>query len=221
MRPGGRGAGGDGGGGAGAGRHAGSAGLRRRRYRPAVERWNRVLLGLLGLLLLGAGVVVLLAGFGVFGTDFADQAVLGPDIRSFAARHGWFWPAVGTAAGLLALGALGWMFAQLRTGRPRGLQITDDVVGGVHVGSAALTDAVADDLLRNPVVRAARVDLRGGPRRPVLQMAVEAEAGADARAVRSDVEGRVLPRAQRALGRPDLAAEVELGVYAAPPARVL
>ncbi|OAA25123.1 hypothetical protein UG55_102538 [Frankia sp. EI5c] len=185
-----------------------------------VERWNRWLLRFLGLFLVGVGVVVLLAGFEVFGTSLADRPVLDADAGSFAAEHGWFWPAVGTAAGLMALGSLGWLAAQLRSGRLRGLYVIDDAVGGVRLDAAALTDAVADDLVRNPVVRTARVAMLGRPRHPVLRMSVEAQEDADARAVRSDVERRVLPRARRALGRPDLAAEIEIGVYAGAPARV-
>ncbi|MCK9900310.1 alkaline shock response membrane anchor protein AmaP [Frankia sp. Cpl3] len=196
------------------------AARRSRRFVPAVERWNRFLLLAAGLLLLAAGVVVLLAGAGVFGAAVENRPVLGPDVRSFAAGHGWFWPALGVVLGLLALCAVGWLAAQLRTGRLRGLFVTDDALGGVRVGSAALADAVVDDLVGNPVVRAARVVVRGRPRRPVLQMSIETDAGADARALRADVEGRVLPRARRALGRPDLAGEIEIGVDAGSPARV-
>ncbi|MCK9930130.1 alkaline shock response membrane anchor protein AmaP [Frankia sp. Mgl5] len=191
-----------------------------RAFIPVVDRCNQVLLVLVGLVLLSGGVLVLLAGSGLFGPALADRPVLGGDVRSFAARHGWFWPVVGTAAGVVALCAVGWLVAQARTSRLRGLYVTDDEVGGVHLDTAALADAVAADLVANPVVHAVRVVVRGRPRPPVLQLAVEADAGADIRAVRSDVEERVLPRARRAVGRPDLGAEIDLAVHAGPPARV-
>lgn len=184
-----------------------------------VERWNRILLWALGLLLLGAGVTTLLAGWGVFGASFADQPPLSPDVRSFAARHGWFWPALGIAAGLLALGSLAWLAAQPRSGRPRGLYIVDDAIGGVRLDTGALTAAVAADLVDNPAVRAARVAVRGRPRHLSLRMTVETDADADIRSVRADVDGRVLPRLQHAVGRPDLAAELEIEAYAGAPAR--
>ncbi|WP_018502087.1 alkaline shock response membrane anchor protein AmaP [Parafrankia discariae] len=191
-----------------------------RAFIPVVDRWNQILLGLVGLLLLGGGVLVLLAGSGLFGPALADRPVLSGDVHSFAARHGWFWPVVGTAAGVVTLLAVGWLVAQARTSRLRGLYVTDDEVGGVHLDTSALADAVAADLVVNPLVHAVRVVVRGRPRRPVLQLAVEADAGADIRAVRSDLEERVLPRARRAVGRPDLGAEIDLAVHAGLPARV-
>ncbi|MCM3923698.1 alkaline shock response membrane anchor protein AmaP [Frankia sp. AiPs1] len=173
------------------------------------DRRNRVILAVLGVLLTAAGVVALLVGVGLFGDGRADQSVLDPDVRGFAADHGWFWPVVGVGCGLIALLALVWLTQQMRTDRSPGLDVTHDELGDVHLPAAALTDAVADDVAGIAGVEGARAELRGRSE-PSLDIAVRVTRGTDVQAVAGKVCGPVLGRARRALGRPDLPAQVNI-----------
>ncbi|WP_055749361.1 hypothetical protein [Frankia sp. AvcI1] len=176
---------------------------------PPTDRRNRVILAALGVLLTAAGVLALLVGVGVFGDSRSDQPVLDPTVRGFAAGHGWFWPVVGVASGLVALLALAWLAQQARTDRSPGLDVTHDALGDVHLPAAALTDAVADDVAAIAGVEGARAELRGR-REPSLDIAVRVTRGTDVPGVVGEVCGPVLGRARRALGRPDLPAQVNI-----------
>lgn len=175
----------------------------------STDRRNRGVLAGLGLLLTAAGVLALLVGVGVFGDDWADRPVLDPDARDFAAEHGWFWPVVGAGCGLVALLALVWLARQLRTDRSRGLDLAHDAFGDVHLPATALTDAVVDDVAGIAGVEGARAELRGR-REPSLEIVVRVGRGTDVPDVLDQVCGPVLGRARRALGRPDLAAQVDV-----------
>ncbi|KJE24956.1 hypothetical protein FF36_00567 [Frankia torreyi] len=178
-------------------------------HTPSTDRRNQVILAVLGVLLTAAGVVALLTGVGVFGDGRADQSVLDPDVRDFAADHGWFWLVIGVGSGLVALLALVWLAQQMRTDRSPGLDVTHDALGDVHLPAAALTDAVADDVAGIAGVEGAWAELRGR-REPSLDIAVRVTRGTDVSGVVGEVCGPVLGRARRALGRPDLPAQVNI-----------
>ncbi|EIV95553.1 alkaline shock response membrane anchor protein AmaP [Frankia sp. QA3] len=178
-------------------------------HSPQTDRRNRVVLAALGLLLTAAGVVALLVGVGVFGDGRADRPILDPNVRDFAADHGWFWPVVAVGCGLIALLALVWLAQQFRTDRSHGLDVTHDALGDVHLPATALTDAVVDDVAGIAGVEGARAELRGR-REPSLEIAVRVTRGTDVPGVLGEVCGPVLGRARRALGRPDLPAQVDI-----------
>ena len=90
---------------------------------PRVVRTNRVIIGVIGLILLAAGVAGLLAAFGVFGSTLEDEAVLSGRVDRFTERQDWFWPALAALTGIIALLALWWLIAQLRTDRLRGIHL--------------------------------------------------------------------------------------------------
>ncbi|WP_462186374.1 MULTISPECIES: Asp23/Gls24 family envelope stress response protein [unclassified Frankia] len=177
---------------------------------PPPDRLNRVALVGVGLLCLAAGVLALLVGAGAFGDGVADEAVLDADTRSYPTSHTWFWLAVGIGSGLVVLLALGWLRAQTAlAARRRGLYVTDDALGGVHLSAAALTDAVEDDVFGIAGVEAVRAVLRGR-REPVLEIAVTVVPGPGVAGVLDDIRGPVLHRARTAVGRPRLPAKVEV-----------
>ena len=192
---------------------------RQRPFAPRVERLDRVLLTLWGLVLVGSGGVVLLAGFGVLGTETENAPVLTDEYRSFAADHGWFWPVVGVAAGVLTVAALAWLIAQFSTGRLRGLAVTDDEIGSAYVEGPGLARAVADDADRDDGVSHARATLLGTPSDPLVRLVLIMEPDADVASTRRFTEWAVLGRARHALDRPDLRGQVELEPTAEPARR--
>ena len=183
---------------------------RRRPFTPATDLANRVIFVVLGLAFLGAGIVVLLAGRGVFGDDIADRPVLTTQNRAFAAEHAWFWPVVGVAIGLVVLLALGWLWLQTSTGALAGLYVVDDTFGRVRVHARAFTGAVESDLVATSEARQVRARLLGREKRPLLRVIVTMHQDMDITQLRADIEQIALPHARSALSRADLATEVQL-----------
>ncbi|KLL13149.1 hypothetical protein BL254_01360 [Protofrankia sp. BMG5.30] len=168
------------------------------------------MLTLLGLTLLGAGVVILLAGNGVFGTETADRPTLTPGNRSFAGSHGWFWPVVGAATALIVLLALVWLSAQFSSGRLSALHVRDDRFGRVRVDGQAFAAAVGNELAGTDGVQQVRTRLLGNEGHPLLQAIVTVRPDADIHRVRSAIEEVALPHARGAVARPHLAVELRL-----------
>ncbi len=183
---------------------------RKRPFTLRVDRVNRALFILLGLVCLGSGVVVLLAGRDVFGTDVSNRPTLTPHNRAFAADHAWFWPVVGVATGLVVLLALAWLWAQRSTGRLSGLYVVNDTFGRVRVDARAFTIAVENELAGMRGVRQVHARLLGKEKHPLLRVIVTMDPEADINRVRTGIEQVALPHARTALARPDVAAEVEL-----------
>lgn len=166
------------------------------------DRLNRFLLSLLGLLLLTAGVVGLLFGFGAFGDRRARERVLDPDVTHFVVRNAdWFWPAVAVAAALLALLALRWLFQQLRTDRIGSLDLTRDRTRGeTSIATGALTDALVAEVERLPGVESANARLVRVSGRRQLLLHVRLADRADAGAVRRSLAEGPLTELRQVLG---------------------
>jgi hypothetical protein len=191
----------------------GRAGQGERRPKPfaaRVDRLDRVLLTLFGLVLVAGGTVVLLAGFGVLGADTENATTLTPPMRSFAADNGWFWPTVGILASLVALAALTWLAAQFSTGRLGRLAVTQDAFGSAYIDGSAVADAVAEDADRDDGVHHASARLLGGPGDPLVRLVLAMEPAADVVSTRRYAEMEVLDRVRQALDRPNLRGQVEL-----------
>lgn len=173
-----------------------------------VDRVNRTLLGLLGLLLAVAGCLGLVVGFGAFGNPSAP--VLPQRMRTFARDQPWFWWAVAAVCLVLALLGLRWLLAQLHTDRVGRVDLTtDDRDGLTTVHAGALTDAVAAEVeaLRGVSGASARLLDRGGRR---LGLAVDLTEYADIAELRDTLEGRVVAHARQAIDDPDLPVDIEL-----------
>jgi hypothetical protein len=166
------------------------------------DRLNRFLLTLLGLLLLTAGIVGLLFGFGAFGERRARERVLDPDVTDFVVRNAdWFWPAVALACLLLALLALRWLFQQLRTDRIGSLDLTRDRARGeTSIATGAVTDALVDQVERLPGVESANARLVRLSGRRQLLLHVRLADRADARAVRRSLAEGPLTELRQVLG---------------------
>lgn len=173
-----------------------------------VNRVNRTLLGLLGLLLLTAGGLGLAVGFGAVGD--AESPVLPPAVGDYADDQPWFWWAVAGACLVLALLGLRWLLAQLTTDRVGRLDLTtDDRDGLTTVDAGALGDAVEAEVetLRGVVGASARLIDRGGRR---LVLAVDLAEYADIAALRHTLEDRVVGHTRQAVDDPDLPVDIEL-----------
>jgi hypothetical protein len=186
---------------------------------PRVDRVNRIVLLLLGLLLLAAGGTGLALGF---GRRLADTAVLPPIAPTFiAANHSWFWPTVVASAVVLALLGLVWVTAQLRTDRVSQLELASDpAAGSTTLLSRAILDAVGNEIADYDGVWRATARMSGRPARPRLVLKVTVEAGADLGAVRRQVESEAIAHVRAAL-ETELPVRIEFGVAGGPPMRTL
>ncbi|MCX4777526.1 alkaline shock response membrane anchor protein AmaP [Streptomyces sp. NBC_01264] len=167
---------------------------------------NRVLLGLLGLVLLAAGASVL-AATGPF--EGRHEPLLAP--------HGPGWPApwwvVLAALGVCVLLALWWLLSQLRRARLAAVLVdTGDGAFAVLRGRA-LEEAVEADVQEAVEgVARCRVTLRGRRGAPALRVALELEPHAVPADVLAALAGPVLGRARGSAALPALPAEARLHV---------
>lgn len=188
-----------------------------------IDRVNRFLLTLLGVVCAGGGVVVLLLGFEVFGADWARRPLLQPETRDFADRNaGWFWLVVGVGIGVLALLALWWLLAQASTARVGTLQVDPPRPdGGTRLSAGAVTDAVSEEIEGYRGVSGVNARLLGARTSPTLRLDVALEESADLGQVRSRIEQGALPRVRQATDPVQMPAQVRLRVAAAERRRVL
>lgn len=184
---------------------------------PRVERTNRAVLTLLGLLLLAGGVLGALLGFGVFGDARQSGPVLDPEVDDFVSRNeGWFWPVVAAVAVVLGLLALRWLLNQLRTERVSELELERDrSAGSTVLKTSAVTDALSDEVEGYRGVDSARATVRGQRGRPELVLAVGLEERADLGEVRRRIESQAIGHAREALDAEDLPVKLRLRLAAA------
>jgi hypothetical protein len=183
---------------------------------------DRLVLGLLGLLLTGAGAYGLARGGGVLGREAAHEPVLGPGLRRFVGDHLLpFWVAV-TLLGLV-LAWLGWRW--LRGQFPASKTVSELVFddgngpeGGTVLSSSALTSALAAHLSTHEDVRWARARVLSGLPRPQVELRVGAYDDVDAGRLSDFVETEVLGHLRQALEVEEVDAHVELRL-AGPPTR--
>jgi hypothetical protein len=179
-----------------------------------IDTVNRVLLFLLGLLALAGGVVILLLSTRVFGDKQADQPVLRPATRDFADRNaGWFWTAIAIAAGVLALLALRWLFAQAKTQRVSALSLEPNRASGhTKLSTGALGEAVEDEVERIRGVDRASARIVGKSTDPLLRLDVKVADDGDLGYIRSRLEQDSVPNARQAVSMAQLPVWVRFAV---------
>lgn len=166
------------------------------------DRLNRFLLSLLALVLLVVGVLGLLPALGVFGADRSDDRVLSRDVEQYVAQEAtWLWPLVAVVLVAVALLALRWLIAQLRTDRVDDLDLTADRTRGeTHVEPAAVTGALVRAAERCPGVDGAHARIVRSRGRRQLLLQVRLADRADAGQVRRDLAEGPLSDLRQVLG---------------------
>ncbi|MFF4757713.1 alkaline shock response membrane anchor protein AmaP [Streptomyces sp. NPDC001212] len=186
---------------------------------------NRSLLALAGLVLLGGGLLILFAGFGVYRRHdlvppvgwpltTPDDVLLGSADRARWSSQGWWWwPAVIAALALVALLALGWLLAELRRRHPGALSVGGTPPQeGVELRDRALSDAIAAEAGALPGVEHAAVRITGRPADPRTRVRLTlTPQRAPGAALDALCEGP-LRTAHRSTGIPDIPTEVRLQV---------
>lgn len=168
---------------------------------------NRLLLGLTGLALLGAGLAVLavLAVLDRGGAE-PDTVLLGAALRRRYRAESWWWPTVVTVLGVVVLVALWWLLAQARDRRVRRIVIEE----GVVLRGRALEEIVAAESERLPGVARAHAALAAPGRAPTARLLLALAPHADPGAVLAALDTTVLTRARSSANLPALPAEARL-----------
>lgn len=185
--------------------------------RPA--RLNRTLLGLLGLVLLGAGVFAVAAHRGML--PFVDRAApLTPGPRLPPT-----WVLVLAVAAAVAFGllCLRWLLAQLAR-RPRSVTLTiagEQTPGSTELPGSAVVGPFVEEVSACPGVADAHATLTGSPERPRLSVVISSEGDADLTDIRGFLDTSALPRLRQALDLEVLPADVEFRFPARQPARMV
>lgn len=175
------------------------------------DRLNRVLVALCGLLLLTGGVLALIRSFGGFGARLADDRLLTDAQTRFADRNAWVWIAVAAGAVLLALLALRWLLAQLRSDRSGTMDLEPDPrKGATTLHPSAVTTAVCQEIESYRGVRSARARLLHDDQHPDLVLDVDLDDRADIAATRSRIETDALAHTRTVLGLTELPTKLTL-----------
>ncbi|WP_380280301.1 alkaline shock response membrane anchor protein AmaP [Kitasatospora purpeofusca] len=191
---------------------------------------NRLLLGVVGLVLLAAGVLVLAGGldlYGHLGVDppswwpltSPDQPVLSARSRSRWAGESWWWPVVIAGLVVVVAGTAWWLVAQLRRSGPTTVVLPTPGAPGLRLRlrSRALEEAVETAAVALPEVERVGVRLVRGPRQPRLRAAVRMTPGGDPAALAEHFETGPRTGARASLDLPDLPADLRIRVVAARP----
>ncbi|MFF7591003.1 alkaline shock response membrane anchor protein AmaP [Kitasatospora purpeofusca] len=191
---------------------------------------NRLLLGVVGAVLLAAGLLVLLGGLDLYrrlGLDppsrwplaSPDRPVLGARARTRWEDRTWWWPVVIGGLALFVLGIGWWLLAQLRRSGPTTVLLPTPGVSGLRLRlrTRALEEAVESGAVTLPEVERVGVRLVRGRRHPRLRAAVRMAPGGDPAALAEHFETGPRTGARASLGLPELPAELRIRVVAARP----
>ena len=168
--------------------------------RRAPDRLNTAVLTLLALVLIGVGAYGLARGYGAFGDDLAEDAVLTDDVRDFVTRNGdWFWPVAAVVSLLVAWLGLRWLLAQISTPGVTRLPVRSDGPGHTELLTGGAAAALARDIEEYPGVRAARALIVGDHQSPEVDITVDVHDDGDVPALRRRIQEHALERFKTAL----------------------
>ncbi|MFF8774612.1 alkaline shock response membrane anchor protein AmaP [Kitasatospora sp. NPDC015120] len=191
---------------------------------------NRLLLGVVGLALLAAGVLVLAGGldlYGRLGVDppswwpltSPDQPVVSADSRTRWTGESWWWPVVIAGPAVVVAATAWWLLAQLRRSGPTSVVLPTPGAPGLRLRlrTRALEEAVESGAVELPEVERVGVRLVRGTRHLRLRAAVRMTPGGDPGALAEHFESGPRAGALSSLGLPDLPADLRIRVVAARP----
>ncbi|MEV6993856.1 alkaline shock response membrane anchor protein AmaP [Streptomyces sp. NPDC093228] len=136
--------------------------------------FNRILLALTGLVLLGGGLLIISAGIDLYRshnlappagwplTTPGDVLLTSSDRARWSSQGWWWWPAVIAALVVIAALALWWLLAQLPRRHPGGIPVGGSPPQeGIELSARALSDAIGAEAGALPGVQRANVRITG------------------------------------------------------------
>lgn len=154
-----------------------------------IDRRNRARFGLIGLVLLAAGILGLLVQAEILNAD--TPGAFYRQVRDLAADYPGATMAILIALGLLLfLIGINWIRGQIATPATRLREVTvqDDADGSTTVDADVLSEALARDIERIPDVHDATAKVVGAGERPKLAVRATVDGAADLGEVRGAME---------------------------------
>ncbi|SNX57476.1 hypothetical protein SAMN06272735_1946 [Streptomyces sp. TLI_55] len=176
---------------------------------------NRVLLGLIGLVLVVVGGAVLAVGLGAnppswWIHDSRHDVLLDTAERTRWRDAGWWWPTVLGVLALLVLLALWWLVANLRRHRLTEVLINTGDGEGALLRGRALEGVLADEATRLDGVSQAHVHLTGRRDAPETRVRLLLEPHVDPGTALTHVTAEALTHARNSAGLESLPSEVRM-----------
>jgi hypothetical protein len=174
-------------------------------------RLNRTVLAILGVIALGAGVVVLLVGTGLLRPLVRIPATA-PLITPDTSPPWWTPWTVAAAAIIVALLSLRWLVAQaVRRPQASSWQVAPDTsAGATHIDSDTAAQPLGEEIADYSDVHAATARLTGPRQHPQLRLSVTTDDRADIPALRRRIDTEAIPHLIQALNLPSLSADLLL-----------
>jgi hypothetical protein len=178
------------------------------------DRANRTILSLFGLLVLVIGAAGMAASVGAFGPGFAHRALFANRVSAYIGHHGWVWYAAAAFCLIIVLAALRWIVALLvSTDRTGDISVPVAAREGTTIlRPAALTGALTREIGTYHGVEAVHGRMIGDAGAPEIALAVTASQAADLRALYQRIEAEALTHARQAIGKANLAIQLDLAV---------
>nr|WP_166027159.1 alkaline shock response membrane anchor protein AmaP [Streptomyces chilikensis] len=187
---------------------------------------NRVLLGLIGLVLLVTGGSVLAVGLGAppprwwIHRDRHDVLLTVAE-RTRWRDQGWWWPVVFTVLALLVVLTLWWLTRSVQRHRLAVVRVDTGDDEGAVLRARALESSVASEAARLEGVERVRVRLTGRHRNPRIRVRVRLEPDADPGRTLDRLTSETLAHARASVGLTSLPSEIRMRAAGHRPERVL
>ncbi|WP_053849814.1 alkaline shock response membrane anchor protein AmaP [Streptomyces sp. NRRL B-24085] len=176
---------------------------------------NRVLIGLVGLVLLVVGGSVLAVGLGLdppswWIHDGKKDVLLSDAERTRWDGEGWWWPAVIAALALVVLLTLWWLTAVLRRRRLTEVRVNTGDGEGALLRGRALEGVLMSDAGQLDGVQRAQARLKGRPDAPETHVHLHLEPHVDPGTTLNHLTAESLAHARNSAGLDSLPAEVRM-----------
>ena len=183
--------------------------------RAVLRTVDRVLLGLVGLILLALGGSVLAIGFGAPAPswwlhDGPHDVLLGDAERTRWRDAGWWWPVVIAALAVLLLLALWWLVAVVRRRRLAEVLVDTGDGEGAALRGRALEAVLAEEADRVDGVERTKVRLIGRRTAPATRIRLLLAPHVDPGTALNDLTAHALTHARASACLENLPAEVHL-----------